>query len=428
MKEILSSLFLQEINAGLSFLMNAKRLKIISIALLIFSFFSIQPAYASQYNAQFVQWLHQFYTEAEHEGIRRETIDRSLGHLVSPDEKVLEKAQYQPEFTLTIWEYLDPRVNSITISRGQELSRIYNSVLSDIEDHFGVNKNILLAIWSMETSYGAILEKKDRFYYVPHALATLAFGDPKRSKFGKQQLLAALKILDAGDISQSDMLGSWAGAMGHTQFIPTSYLAYGYDWDHDGKRDIWHSVPDALATAANLLQKNGWKLGNTWGYEVYAPKDGFTYAGMTKTLEEWQHLGFSRPNKTPFPRPGERAELKYIAGEEGPAYLMTRNFFVIKRYNNSDFYALAVGQLADRLAGFGGMVQQWPRPAGSLNIDQKFELQTLLKKGGFYDGEIDGYLGAGSQEAIKEFQRKTNQAVTGNPSTALLQSLRKNIN
>ncbi len=406
----------------------AKHFKTIAAAFLVFSFFIIHPGYTSEYNTQFVQWLQQFYTEAEKEGIRRETIDRSLNHLVSPDAKVLEKAQYQPEFTLTIWEYLDPRVNSISITRGQQLSQMYDAVLTEIENHFGVSRNILLAIWSMETSYGSILEKKDRFYYVPHALATLAFGDPKRSKFGKEQLIAALKILDAGDISQSEMLGSWAGAMGHTQFIPTSYLAYGYDWDHDGKRDIWNSVPDALATSANLLQKNGWKSGNTWGYEVYAPKDGFNYAGMTKTLAEWQQLGFSRPQKAPFPHPDDRAELKYIAGEEGPAFLMTRNFFVIKRYNNSDFYALAVGQLADRLAGHGGMVQQWPRPFGSLNIDQKFELQTLLKKGGFYDGEIDGYLGAGSQDAIKEFQRKTNQEVTGDPSAALLDSLRKNIN
>lgn len=404
-----------------------KRLKIFPTILLVISLFIACPGYGSEYNALFVQWLQQFYSEAEREGIRRETIDRSLNHLVSPDARILEKAQYQPEFTLTIWEYLDPRVNSFAINRGRDLSQIYDSTLRNIENHFGVSRNILLAIWSMETSYGAVLSKKERFYYVPHALATLAFGDPKRSKFGRQQLLAALKILDSGDISQTEMLGSWAGAMGHTQFIPTSYLAYGYDWDHDGKRDIWNSVPDALATAANLLQKNGWRPGKTWGYEVYAPKNGFNYAGMTKTLSQWQQLGFTRPQNRAFPYPDERAELKYIAGEEGPAYLMTRNFFVIKRYNNSDFYALAVGQLADRLAGYGGMVQQWPRPAGSLTSDQKYELQTLLKKGGFYTGDIDGYLGAASHEAIKMFQRKTQQTVTGTPSTALLDSLRKHI-
>lgn len=236
--------------------MDAARRLISSTTIFLFSFFLfVQPGYSAEYNAQFVQWLQQFYTEAENEGIRRETIDRSLNHLVSPDEKVLEKAQYQPEFTLSIWEYLDPRVNSIAVSKGQKLLQIYDSILDDIESHFGVSRNILLAIWSMETSYGAILEKRERFYYVPHALATLAFADKKRSRFGKQQLLAALKILDSGDISQADMLGSWAGAMGHTQFIPTSYLAYGFDWDNDGKRDIWHSVPDALATAANLLKK-----------------------------------------------------------------------------------------------------------------------------------------------------------------------------
>lgn len=405
--------------------MDAARRLISSTTIFLFSFFLfVQPGYSAEYNAQFVQWLQQFYTEAENEGIRRETIDRSLNHLVSPDEKVLEKAQYQPEFTLSIWEYLDPRVNSIAVSKGQKLLQIYDSILDDIESHFGVSRNILLAIWSMETSYGAILEKRERFYYVPHALATLAFADKKRSRFGKQQLLAALKILDSGDISQADMLGSWAGAMGHTQFIPTSYLAYGFDWDNDGKRDIWHSVPDALATAANLLNKNGWKTGRTWGYEVYAPKNGFDYAGMTKTLGEWQQLGFHRTKDRTFPRPDERAELKYIAGEEGPAYLMTRNFFVIKRYNNSDFYALAVGQLADRIAGYNGMIQPWPRPAGSLTIDQKYELQSLLKKGGFYTGEIDGFLGDGTKQAIKQFQQQAKQPVNTTPSTELLETLR----
>lgn len=405
--------------------MDAARRLISSTTIFLFSFFLfVQPGYSAEYNVQFVQWLQQFYTEAENEGIRRETIDRSLNHLVSPDEKVLEKAQYQPEFTLTIWEYLDPRVNSIAVSKGQKLLQIYDSILDDIESHFGVSRNVLLAIWSMETSYGAILEKRERFYYVPHALATLAFADKKRSRFGKQQLLAALKILDSGDISQADMLGSWAGAMGHTQFIPTSYLAYGFDWDNDGKRDIWHSVPDALATAANLLKKNGWKTGRTWGYEVYAPKNGFDYAGMTKTLGEWQQLGFHRTKDRTFPRPDERAELKYIAGEEGPAYLMTRNFFVIKRYNNSDFYALAVGQLADRIAGYNGMIQPWPRPAGSLTIDQKYELQSLLKKGGFYTGEIDGFLGDGTKQAIKQFQQQAKQPVNTTPSTELLETLR----
>lgn len=407
--------------------MNATKCLTIPVIALLSFFLLLQSSPAAEHNDQFIRWLQQFSVEAEHEGIRRKTIDTALGQLTSPDQKVLEKAQYQPEFTLTIWEYLDPRVNTIAIRRGQQLAQIYDSVLSEIEDHFGVSRNILLAIWSMETSYGAILEKKERFYYVPHALATLAFGDAKRSKFGKQQLIAALKILDSGDISQTEMLGSWAGAMGHTQFIPTSYLAYGFDWDQDGKRDIWNSVPDALATAANLLRKNGWRPGETWGYEVYAPKDGFSYKGMTKSLGEWQQLGFSRPDNGVFPKPDKRAELKYIAGEEGPAYLMTKNFFVIKRYNSSDFYALAVGQLADRLAGFDGMVQQWPRPAGSLTIDQKYELQGLLKKGGFYDGEIDGFLGEGSKSAIKQFQRTTNQAVTGKPSLPLLESLRQKI-
>ena len=277
----------------------------------------------------------------------------------------------------------------------------------------------------MESNYGAIMEKPDRLHYVPRALATLAYGDPKRQKFARTQLIAALKILQAGDISKEQLSGSWAGAMGHTQFIPTSYLAYGVDMDGNGRRDIWNSIPDALATAANLLQKNGWRTGKTWGYEVILPLTGEKFMDETKTLAEWQKLGFKRPGGRAYPWPDEKAVLKILAGTKGPAFLMMKNFFVLKRYNSSDSYALAVGLLADRLAGWKGLDQSWPRPDGSLSIEDKLELQERLQQHGYYSGEIDGYLGDGTKTAIRQFQAQAGLVEDGVPSQELIEALRK---
>ncbi len=376
-------------------------------------------------NTKFVQWIADLYPEAHKEGISRATWDTAFSGVTEPDAEILEKANYQPEFTTELWDYLDARVNPLAIEKGLKMGRYYARTLADVETKFGVEKSVLLAIWSMESNYGAILEKPDRLYYVPRALATLGYGDPKRQKFARTQLIAALKILQAGDISREQLSGSWAGAMGHTQFIPTSYLAYGVDMDGNGRRDIWNSVPDALATAANLLQKNGWRTGKTWGYEVILPSNREQLKDETKTLAEWQNLGFRRPGGKAYPRLEEKAVLKIFTGTNGPAFLMTKNFYVLKHYNNSDAYALAVGLLADRLAGWSGLVQDWPRPAGSLNIEDKFELQQQLQRQGYYTGEVDGRLGDGTKAAIRQFQAQAGLAEDGVPSQELLRALRK---
>ncbi len=384
-------------------------------------------AYADQTgNTNFRQWIAGFYPEAHKEGISKATWDTAFAGVTDIDADVLQKAAYQPEFTIDIWDYLDGRVNPFSIEKGKIKGRYYAGTLDEIKDKFGVSPSILLAIWSIESNYGAILEKSDRLHYVPLALATLAYGDPKRERFARTQLIAALKILQAGDVTKDQLTGSWAGAMGQTQFIPTSYLAYGVDMDGNGKRDIWNSVPDALATAANLLAKNGWQTGKTWGYEVIPPSTGEEQLeGQTKTLAEWHKLGFKRPGGKAFPRPGDRAVLKIPAGKEGPAFLMLRNFFVLKSYNSSDAYALAVGLLADRLAGWSGLVQSWPRPAGSLSIEDKIELQKQLQQHGFYSGEIDGQLGEGTKAAIRHFQTQVGLAADGMPSRQILEALRK---
>jgi membrane-bound lytic murein transglycosylase B len=397
-----------------------------SFCSVLFFFSSLTAVVAAPIDHQtFKEFLDSFYLEAASAGITRETYDRAFASVTEPDAKVLKSAAYQAEFTTKIWDYLDARVNPLSIIDGRIMAGVYSKTLSEVEKEFGVEASVILAIWSMETSYGAALRRTSRLYYVPRALATIAYADKRRQKFGRSQLLATLQIVQAGDVGLDQLMGSWAGAMGHTQFIPTSFLAYGVDFDGDGRRDIWNSIPDALATAANLLRQNKWRTGKPWGYEVKVPAGGALFKGKTKTVVEWQKLGFIRPGGLAFEHAGDDAELKLIGGDAGPGFLMLKNFFVLKRYNNSDFYALAVGLLANKLAGKKGMVQSWPRPAGALSAGQKFELQELLAEKGFYTGGIDGRIGSNTKKGIKAFQLKNGLVVDGEPTLDLLHALQK---
>ncbi|MEN8199601.1 MAG: lytic murein transglycosylase [Thermodesulfobacteriota bacterium] len=392
----------------------------------VFLMICVQAVSAAPVDHQsFTEFLDSFYQEAAKEGIERGTYDRVFAKVSEPDAEVLKKAAYQPEFTTKIWDYLDARVNPLAVLDGRIMAGVYGKTLEEVEDRFGVEKEVVLAIWSMETSYGAALLRHSRLHYVPQALATLAYADKRRQKFARSQLIAALQIVQAGDVPLDKLTGSWAGAMGHTQFIPTSFLAYGVDMDGDGRRDIWNSVPDALATAANLLHENKWRTGKPWGYEVKVPPGGAGRTGETRSLGQWQELGFVRPSGEKFAEPGEKAELKMIGGDSGPGFLMLRNFFILKRYNNSDFYALAVGLLSDSLAGKAEMVQPWPRPAGSLSAGEKFELQEILSQKGFYSGGVDGHIGPNTQKGIKAFQRSRGLTADGKANQELLKALKQ---
>jgi membrane-bound lytic murein transglycosylase B len=390
----------------------------------LFCTISLSNSVIAETNPAFQAWLKDFYPRAAKQGISRDLYQQAFAGVTAPDNEVLRKAAFQPEFTAEIWDYLDTAVNAATVAKGRVMAKKYRVWLDRISARFGVEAPVLLAIWSIESRYGSVLERPGRLHYVPQALATLAYGDKKRRHFAEQQLIAALQIVRDGDIGFTQLYGSWAGAMGHTQFIPTSYQAYGVDMDKDGHRDIWNSVPDALATAANLLHKNGWRTGKSWGCEVRVPKGAARYQGKTKTLAQWRDLGFTCPEGRSFPEPGTRAELKMPAGDSGPGFLVQRNFFIIKRYNNSDFYALAVSLLSDRLAGKDGMKQRWPRPADALFAEEKFQLQELLHAEGYYDGAIDGDLGAGTRKAIKTFQSRVGMSPDGRPNRAVLEALR----
>lgn len=373
----------------------------------------------------FQRWVSNFRQTAAQNGISTATYNRAFRNVDRIDPEVLEKARYQPEFTAPVWDYFDNRVHEDSVQTGRAMARKYKSTLDRIERRFGVDRHILLAIWSMESNYGEILKNDAVMRNVVRSLATLAYADKRRAKFANTQLIAALKILQNGDIDESHLTGSWAGAMGHTQFIPTSYQAYAVDFDGNGKRDIWNSVPDALATAANLLAKNGWQTGRTWGYEVTLP-GGRKFPAGSLTLSQWQGLGLKRANGKAFPRGGgDKAELKVLDGRSGPAFLMTRNFFVLKRYNNADRYALAVGLLADEIAGYGGLVRDWNRPFTKLSFVEKQELQQRLATLGLYDGKFDGKIGSGSRGAIKAYQAQAGLTQDGHPSMEVLSRLRQ---
>jgi membrane-bound lytic murein transglycosylase B len=351
------------------------------------------------------QWVKDFWPTAKSAGISRKTYNAALGNF-KPDPEVLEKASNQAEFKQEIWEYLHNAVGEKRINEGRQLLAIHRDLLDQIERRYGVDRHVVVAIWGMESSYGGVFEYPDRVRGTIRSLATLAYQGGRLAKFGRTQLIAALKILDRGDVGLSGMVGSWAGAMGHTQFIPTTYQAYAVDFDGDGRRNIWTSIPDALASTASYLNKMGWRSGQTWGYEVVLPR-GFNYKAASKkarTLSQWQRAGVKRVSGRQFPRGGDSATLFAPAGANGPAFLLIKNFSVIKRYNNANSYALAVGHLSDRLRGGDAFVGQWPWAEPPLTDSQKAQLQQLLSARGYYNGEIDGEIGSGSRAAISAYR------------------------
>lgn len=312
-------------------------------------------------DAGFDRWVADFWTQAHAGGISRATYEAAFRD-VSPDPEVLEKARYQPEFVKPMGDYLATAVSEKRVNNGREMLAKYSGVLDRIEQAYGVDRHILVAIWGVESSYGDVLDDTTVVRNVIRSLATLAYADRAHARYARQQLVAALKIIQHGDITARGMTGSWAGAMGQTQFIPTTYNAYAVDFDGDGHRNIWTSPTDALASAANYLRKSGWVGGKTWGYEVILPR-GFDYhssQGASRSLAAWERLGVRRASGEEFARADDKAVLMAPAGANGPAFLMLRNHFVIRRYNNAVVYALAVGHLADRLRGGSEFVQPWP--------------------------------------------------------------------
>lgn len=370
----------------------------------------------------FESWLEGFWPRARAEGVSRQTFTAAFAG-VTPDPEVIEAAQRQPEFVKPMWEYLASAVSERRIANGRaQLAELAN-LLTAIETIYGVDRHVVVAIWGMESSYGQFLGTKS----VIRSLATLSYTGTRR-RFGEQQLLAALRILQRGDTTPERMYGSWAGAMGHTQFIPTTYNAYAVDFDGDGRRDIWDTVADALASTANYLRASGWQPGLPWGWEVTLPRGfDFGYGGEAwRPAREWQAAGVRRADGGALGRGDETMMLVLPAGARGPAFLVSRNFRAILRYNNATAYALAVGHLADRLGGAGPLVAAWPTDERPLGTQERRELQGLLAARGYAVGAIDGIIGSRTQAAIRAFQRRAGLPADGYASTSLLDRLRIN--
>ena len=401
-------------------------LRILVAAIAALAVLSLAPPAPAFADAGFEKWKRQFSRSARRNGISRRTLDTAFKGIDSFDPDVIDKARYQPEFKQRTWEYFDSRVDEVSIAKGRELRKRYKGLLDRIEARYGVDRDILLAIWSMESRYGAILDQPNVVRPIMRSLATLAAKDRKRARFARRQMLAVLSMLQKRQITPDQMVGSWAGAMGHTQFIPTSYRLYRQNFDGVGKADIWTSVPDALATAANLLRRNGWRKGQTWGYEVKPSARLYAQRNKRRTLAQWARLGVERVAGRKMPRTGTRATLKFPAGRNGPAFLMLKNFFVIKRYNNSDKYALAVGHLADQIAGGGDFVTPLPRPYPKLSREERSELQRRLWKLGLMEeGKFSGAVGPKTRKGVLAAQKRFGMKEDGHVSPGLLERLRR---
>ena len=387
--------------------------------------FGLGLSSSAQADVKFENFIQSLWPRAKAAGISRSLFDQAFQGISEPDPAVLKLASTQPEVNSTTSAYLAKAVTTIRIETGKSEKSDETSLLGAIEKKYGVDRHILLGIWGMESNFGKDLGSMP----VMRSLATLMYAGRKRD-YARQQYIAALKILQKGVVSPQKFLGSWAGAMGHTQFIPTSYLAYAVDWTGDGSKDLWGSKEDALASTANYLRKAGWSNERPWGWEVTLPEN-FNRAliGRSKwrKVSDWAKLGVKPAAGGSFDAPGADAFVMVPQGLGGPRFLVTRNFVAIMAYNQSHSYALAVGHLADRIGGRGPFVKAWPDVSYDLSAAQRIEIQRLLGRHGFNPGGTDGRFGARTYEAIIGFQKTAGMTIDGLPSRALLERLRKGI-
>jgi peptidoglycan lytic transglycosylase B len=358
---------------------------------------------------------------AERRGVSRAAFEANTAGL-TPELRIMDLLDGQPEFTKSIWDYLDILVNDARIENGRAILAQHRATFDAVEKAYGVDRYFIAAIWGVESNYGTQIGERS----VIRSTATLGCIG-RRQDFFREEFLSALEILERGDVKGDHLKGSWAGAFGPTQFMPTSFKRYAVDFDGDGRRDVVESTPDMIASTANNLKKDGWVAGQTWGYEVVVPQ-GFNYLladrSRALTMREWERAGIRRPGGKAFPRPDDRAYLLVPAGAQGPGFLMLQNFRVIMKYNPAEAYALAIGHLADRLRGGEPFAQPWPRHERVLSRTERYELQQHLAQRGYDVGEPDGRVGGKTRAAIREYQSSIGHVPDGFASGAVLERLR----
>ena len=375
------------------------------------------PVRPSSGDAKFDAFLAEARVTALAQGITPATFDSATAG-IAPIPSIAALNANQPEFSKPVWSYLDSAVSPRRIADAKLMLARYGEVLDRIAAQSGVRKEILVAVWGMESDYGADAGGLNLFA----ALATLAYDGP-RTAYAQPEFFAALKIYQEQHYPLSEMVASWAGAFGQTQFTPTTFLKYATDGDGDGQIDLWRSAPDALASSAKLLADQGWKKDQPWGYEVKLPA-GFAYeeadTDTQKPIAEWRALGVKTAGGAALPASDDSAGIYLPAGAHGPAFLVFSNFSVILKYNNAASYALAVALLADRMAGGDPVKHAWPRDERALSRSERFSFQVDLAKLGFDAGTPDGVLGRKSRAALRQYQKSKSLAADGFATTSLL--------
>ncbi|MBV9517462.1 MAG: lytic murein transglycosylase [Hyphomicrobiales bacterium] len=367
-------------------------------------------------SGSFAAFIETLWPEAKAAGVSRATFDAAFAG-VQIDPKVLERTKEQAEFERTIRDYLASAVSERQVEEGRALAAKWRDTLDVIERRFGVDRYILIALWGLESNYGAGIGGKD----VISSLASLAFIDFRGGLF-RDELIDALVILEHGHVARAAMKGSWAGAMGQAQFMPSSFMKYAIAFDGGTRKDIWTNPQDVLASIANFLKMNSWRTNLPASFEVTLPAS-FSYLPAQASFAEWKSRGVSRPDGEALPSGGE-ALLFFPVGSRGPAFLITENFFVLKNYNTSDSYALAAGLLAERIRGSRGIHASWPSVIERLDHGQRLEAQKLLQRLGLYDDKLDGHLGPALREATRRFQAQIGLVPDGFPTPLMLERLR----
>ncbi len=372
-------------------------------------------------DAQFDACLARLAAPAQQAQVRADTYAR-LTRGLEPDMSVIEKLDYQPEFRMPIWDYLAGLVDEERVAEGQALLARHADTLRRVEQRYGVDPATVVAVWGVESNYGQSFGK----YPLLQALGTLSCHGRRQSYF-RTEFFAAMRILQAGHIAPEKLNGSWAGAFGHTQFMPSTFERLAVDFDGDGRRDLIDSTADALASTANFLAKSGWRSGQPWGFEVRLP-DGFNLAGESRRTKrpvaEWRARGVRMVDGAPLPDSGVPLGLLAPAGARGPVFLVTRNFDAIYSYNAAESYGLAIAHLSDRLRGGGPFATPWPTDDPGLSRAERRELQGLLILRGHDIGEVDGMLGDRSRTAIRAEQQRLGHEVSGRAGQKLLKALR----
>jgi membrane-bound lytic murein transglycosylase B len=382
---------------------------------LISSWSEASETTGSKTGVDFTTFLRELWPSAEAKGVSRNTFDAVFGGL-EPDPRVIELTGRQPEYSASAGQYINVAASTRRTDTGMREALHWGTVLNDVEREFAVDRWTLLAIWGIETNYGTAPLRWD----VIRSLATLADAGYRHPYF-RNELIIALELLQADRLQRQEMFGSWAGAMGQPQFMPSSFLDHAIDFSGDGQTDIWNNVPDVLGSMANYLRHKGWSRGVAWGYEVIIPED-FEYSKSRGTFSNWTSLGLKRANGETLPAEGS-ATLLFPSGASNPAFLVTENFLVLKRYNNSDLYALAVGQLADRMKGLGAFRGVWVEDEPPLSRSQRIALQHKLDKLGYPVDDFHGHIDFDLRDSIRTVQMQFGMTSDGYPTLQLLQKL-----